>query len=86
MEHDVNHSLERRRDARDQSHEVIAQTTNMSVEMAKTIIRFQADFAMTWANNIQSLTRGWVAQLDAFTQDAERVAQYNQQQYQPGQR
>ncbi len=84
----VNHSLDRRRDARgdarDQQHEMVTQTTNATVETAKIIIRFQADLLMAFTNNMQVLTRAWVAQLDAFTADAERMANYTQQTGQRG--
>lgn len=81
MERDVNHSLSSRRETRDQQ-ELAAQPLNISLDLAKVAMRFQAELLTTWANNIQMLTRAWVNQLDTFTQESEKVQQYTTQQSQ----
>lgn len=74
----------RREAAREQEQQVLAQATNVAIEMAKPYVRFQSELLSTWANNAQVFAKMFSVQTEAFaqyTQDqAQQLGQASQQQ------
>lgn len=65
----------RRREAKEQEQQMLAQATNVAIEMAKPYVRFQSELLSTWANSVQVFAKMFSVQTDAFAQYTQEQAQ-----------
>lgn len=65
----------RREAAKEQEQRMLAQATNVAIEMARPYVRFQSDLLSTWANNVQVFAKMYAVQTEAFAQYAQEQAQ-----------
>lgn len=81
MVQEANHSLNQRRDNRDQE-QIVSQSALIAIEMTKPWVRFQSDLMTTYANSVQTLARVCGAQCESLM----NYGQESQSQYGQGNR
>lgn len=69
----ANHSLESRRDAREQE-QLIAQSTRAGIDLVKPLVRFQTDMMVACANGLTAWTRMCVVQTEALLAYGEQLS------------